>query len=346
MAKKSVTIKAAWIGVLGILLATALNGVIQFCNKGNAAADKQIKGDFKNNTLSTTGAHSPIIIYQNIQNVHPSAAFTHQMQPPAVVTNVIVKEIGQSDFSECQLAQIRAIEKSEGVTIPIPTNGATRIKPPQLAHELLSRLTAAYNAGDISNAVAISCEGTNLYSSLMAPYKKDLIMVEGSFFEITSRFYAVLAEFSMYKKDYTNALHLIEQSQRLSRGTNTLSIAIQIALYQLTGDDRKMGAQLAFISDHFSHDVRYEIINSLTGMGYLLPYKLKEIAKGKWELQPNNVLEETFKLSKKLNYAPIVRINAGNQASALTLRRWVGLNRYEPFDLDAHFQNLLKNPDH
>ncbi len=343
MAKQSVTIRAAWIGFSGGVLAAVIAGIVVICRPDNSAVSPQSIGDFKSNAISTKGEHSPVILnLQNIQNVFPTVVFTNQMQNLMVVTNVVYKDIEPDALDEKQLAQIRAFGDRRGVEVTIPSNRVAKIKTPRRAFDLSARLTSAYNAGEMCTAYAIACEGTNLYCNMVCPYEKELIMVEGEFLSIASFSYSVLAEYSMYKKDYTNALQLIRHAQDISNETNAFHIAMQAALFQLNGEDNEMGALLGFVRDSYPEETRYAVLNTVTKMGYLLPYRLKETAKGRYDIQPYNQLSHDFKLSKELEFPLIFQIQAGSVASNPTIMRLVGLNQYEPVDLASHFKSVIE----
>lgn len=347
MARQSVTIRAAKIGGLiaftGLLLTTVITCIVNYYLSSQATANKQSIGDFKHNTIFTGGKNSPVILTcQNIQNVYPTVIFTNLMQSQSVVTNIVYRESNKSVINAEMITQIQAFEKARGVRVTIPSNRLACITTPPLAFELIARLKAAYYAGDISKACAIAREGTNLYCSMVGPYEKDLIKVEGAFLEIAAQFYCVLSERAMYKKDYPQALLLIQHAQEVTYETNALFIAMHAALFQLNGDDEKMGYLLAHAQNHYAEDIRYEIINTLTRMGYLLPYKARQIKKGKWVIESYLSLAQDFKLSKELDFPLIFQVAAGPTASNPTIMRWVGLNQYEPIDLASHFLRVIE----
>lgn len=248
-----------------------------------------------------------------------------------------------TELMQDQLEQIHTMEETTGSHIPIPTNRIPRLKAPQTALALDARLSAAYNAGDITNTVRYAQEGTNIFAGLINLYSNDLILVEDSLFMIASHAYRVLAENSMHRKDYTGALHLIEESQRFDHGTNTLSIAIQAALYLLNGNDAQMSALLVYVKEKLPEPTRFEVLNYLTRMGYLLPYRLKRSeSKEGYEIEPYDRLAATYGLSRQLEYPPIFTVGTPAAQTNPTIMRWVGLNQYEPLDLTSHCASIVE----
>ena len=160
---------------------------------------------------------------------------------------------------------------------------------------------------------------------------------------IASHAYRVLAEHSMYRKDYTTALHLIEESQRFDHSTNTLSIAIQTALYLLNGDDAQMNALLVYVKEKLPEPTKFEVFNYLTRMGYLLPYRLKRSeSQSGYDIRPYDGLEKTFGLSRQLEFPPIFTVGTLAAQNKPTIMRWVGLNQYEPLDLTSHCASIVE----
>lgn len=339
--------------VVGILL---LN-IDYSCFRNNEqwAATKQTIGSFENDTIASEGDNSPVTVNHQIFSFNgsvtifqlltprdfPGAPFTNQVGHIPDDTNFEYREVTPSGLATTQIVEERASERHSGsrTTVPDPL---TTIRPPLRAYDISARLASAYNSGNITGVFAIACEGTNVYERIAGAYDREVIMVGGSFLEIASACYSALAEHAMYSKDYSKALQLIQRAEDISPRTNSLHIAIHAALYQLNREDDRMSALLAYIIDHFDQDLRYEIVNTLTKMGYLLPYKLAQKSERDWEIQEYPLLGKNFGLSKELIFPIVFQAKSGAIATNPTIMRWVGLNQYEPLDLVKHFRLMIE----
>ena len=131
MARKSVTVKAAWITFSAVIIAAIISFIAIIWSSSRKNTDAQSIGDIKNNSITVTGDDSPVTInVQNIQQVAPTVIFTNHIESQIIVTNVVYKEVVRNEISEKALEDIHQFEKTHGLDIKIPTNHIGSIKTP------------------------------------------------------------------------------------------------------------------------------------------------------------------------------------------------------------------------
>jgi len=248
----------------------------------------------------TTGNNSPVVININTTTIN-------QQTNAATFTNVVT--LGKTvQGCEAKILGKRAFEAAQDISESIPTNGLASISTPRNVYHFNDQLTEAYISGNIPTTVDLASKITNVYVQVMSAYHKEWIAVEQPLLEITSDAYFVLAEYSMLKKDFSKARELINTATMVFDKKVMIRPAMYVAALLSEDKDDEASMLIARVINTYSEQERYEFINTLTRMGYLLPYKLSRNSCNEWKVQEIADYEKNFNLTKKLQFPPMTRI--------------------------------------
>jgi hypothetical protein len=282
----------------------------------------------------TTGNNSPVVINVNTTTIN-------QQTNTATFTNVIT--LGKTvQGCEAKILGKRVFEATQDISESIPTNGLASISTPRNVYQLNDQLTEAYKTGEIATAVDVASKITNAYVQVTSAYHKEWIAVEQPLLEITSDAYFVLAEYSMFKKDFSKARELMDTATVVFDKKVMFRTAMYVAALLSEDKDDEASMLIARVINKYSEQERYEFINTLTKMGYLLPYKLSLNSRREWQIQEIADFEKNFRLTKKLEFPPMTQMRSEQGQSSWTFPRWVGLNKYEVVKLSDLFESARK----